>query len=152
MGLFIKKEIIYSNLNRETLLEVLKQNVEPFKRDNSKYMFEGKIKENGNFVIYPSFDYNSRNQIRPIITGVVSNNLEKGLLIEVSLKLPEMMKGLIGTVILINLIVCLFLYLNDAFFKWYFLFSFICVFCLVAYAIYIEKVKKSIAVLKKILK
>lgn len=152
MGLFVKNKIIHSALNKNNLIDILKENIEPFKRDNSKYLFEGKIDIDGNFIIYPSFDYNARNQIRPMIKGVISNLSEKGSQIEITFSLPSMMKGLIGLVIFVNLVVCLILYFNNLFFKWYMLLSCIIVFCLVAYSIYNEKVKKSLDILEKIFK
>lgn len=152
MGLFVKKKIIHSVLNKNDLINILNESIEPFKRDNSKYLFEGKIDINGNFIIYPSFDYNARNQIRPIIKGVVSYLSEKGSQIEITFNLPSMMKGLIGLVIFVNLIVCFILYFNNLFLKWYVLLSIIIIFCLIAYSIYIEKVKKSLDILERILK
>lgn len=130
MRLFIKKKIIYNDLNKNDLIDVLNKNIESFKRDGSKYLFEGKVDGNGNFIIYPSFDYNARNQIRPMIKGVVSDNFEKGLQIEITFTLPSMMKGLIGFVIFVNLIACLILYFNSLFLKWYMPLSFIIFFVL----------------------
>ncbi|KIA97330.1 hypothetical protein OA93_15515 [Flavobacterium sp. KMS] len=152
MKLFEKKKIIYSTLNKNELIDVLNENVELFKKDNSRYLFEGKIDSDGNFIIYPSFDYNARNQIRPLIKGVVSDNFEKGLKIETTFNLPGMMKRLLGFVILLNLIVCVILYFNNLFLKWYMLLSFIVIFCLGVYAVYNEKVKKSANILERILK
>jgi hypothetical protein len=152
MGLFVKKKIIYSALKKNDLIVVLNENIESFNRDKSRYLFEGKIDNDGNFIIYPTFDYNARNQIRPLIKGIVSDNFEKGLKIEITFNLPNAMKGLLGFVIILNLIVCVILYFNNLFLKWYMLLSFIIIFCLGVYAVYNEKVKKSANILERILK
>jgi hypothetical protein len=152
MGLFVKNRIIYSNLKKAELIDKLTKSIEPFKRDGSKYLFEGKMEVNGNFIIYPTFDYHARNQIRPEINGVINSLPENGSQIDIIFNLPSGMKGLIGVVIFVNLVACLFLYFNDLFLKWYVLLSFIIVFCLIAYSIYYEKVKKSLDVLCRILK
>lgn len=152
MGLFIKKKIIYSNLKKSELIDILSVNIEPFKKDGSKYLFEGKVEVNGNFIIYPTFDYHARNQVRPEINGVINSLPENRSQIDIIFSLPSMMKGLIGIVIFVNLVVCLILYFNDLFLKWYVLLTCIIVFCLIAYLIYYEKVKKSLNILNRILK
>ena len=152
MGLFVKKTVINSVISKNELIDILNENVEPFKKDGSKYLFEGKIDISGNFIIYPTFDYNARNQIRPMIKGVVSECSEKGSQIKIVFSLPSIMKGLIGLVVFANLIICVVLYFNNLFLKWYMLLSFIIIFCLVAYAIYNDKVKKSLDLFERIIK
>ncbi|MFB9077038.1 hypothetical protein ACFFLS_03650 [Flavobacterium procerum] len=152
MALFLKKKIIYTSLEKKDLIEILQKNIEPFKKDNSSFLFEGKIDANGNFNISPTFDYNARNQIRPEIKGIISGKPEKKLEIEITFDLPNTIKGLIGIVIIINLIACLILCFNNFFLKWYMVLFAIIFFCSFTYAIYDQKVKKSLSILEKLLK
>ncbi|KFF06119.1 hypothetical protein [Flavobacterium reichenbachii] len=152
MNLFKQKKIIYSLLDKKDFTEVLNRNVESFKKDNSKILFEGKVDVNGNFVIYPSFDSNARNQIRPVIEGTVSEKDAKELVIELTFDLPGMMKNLIAFVVILNLILSCFLYFNTLFLKWYLVLFFMVIFCAGIYITYLDKVKKSFAILERLSK
>jgi hypothetical protein len=152
MNLFKQKKIIYSLLDKKDFTAVLTKNVESFKKDNSKILFEGKVDADGNFVIYPSFDSNARNQIRPVIEGTVSEKNTKELVIELTFNLPGMMKNLLAFVVILNVIVSCFLYFNTLFLKWYLVLIFMVIFCTAIYITYLDKVKKSFAILERLSK
>jgi hypothetical protein len=155
MGILKKAVVINSALNKEAAISVLRSNVELFKRDDSDYMFEGRIYDDGNFSIYPTFDYNTGNQVRPSITGSISESVDSITKIEITFDLPKSLKVLFCFLLVFNMMVCVVLYLNLYPFlkiKWYILPPFIIFFYLFAYIIYSYKVEQSLKILKQVLR
>lgn len=146
----IKKKINI-NLNRDELVEVLLSKISNKIDDNR--LFEGQVNSNGNFILYPKFDYSARNLIRPQIKGYLHEISENNNVVELEFDLPK--EWLIGIyiAILFNIIIVFILFFYEIFpYSWCFLLGCIVYFLLTTYIFYTDKVEKSLYHIKAYLK
>lgn len=148
--MFKNQIVLNSSFSKTEIIEKLKQNCDSWYSDSSKNPFEGKINNHGNFEILPTFDYNSRNQIRPKITGTI-DEIEAISTLKLVFELPKNLVFLILFSIIISIIASVISYIIQFEIKWYFFIICNFIFLLITSLIYNSKKEKSIKIIKNIL-
>jgi hypothetical protein len=139
-----KQSITLSFLvTRTKVINNLKSKTDSWHSDGSKNPFEGKINDEGTFEIYPTFDYNARNQLRPKIRGEVCENS-----IQLTFEAPKNMVILIALSCLASIAASIISYIKDLEIKWFLFLIAPILFCLIAYKIYSNKVTESLKIIK----
>ena len=154
--MFFKKDIeLKSNFNKEEIRNKLQLITKMWgSKQTLEHQFKGKINEK-EFIIYPIFNFESREQLRPEIQGrIISDNSSS--LIGLKFRLPQQIKFLFGIAFLLNFglisVMLFFPHLTDfpLWDKWWII---LCVF-LITYFIFLfyfnYKVSKSIKILKNV--
>ncbi len=93
---------IVTKLSKEQVLSRIQKVTHAYDNGDDRFDFEGKI-TGDTFKLYQLFDYDSNNQIRPEINGVVKKRNE-GSLIELSIKLSSDIKLVFILVLFVNFI------------------------------------------------
>lgn len=147
----MRKVVFESELDTAEIIQRVQAVTENFHTGKTGYLFEGKIAE-AEFKILPTFDYGPRNQLRPEITGLVKSVNNKNL-IELQFGLPNGLKLLFCAALLINAVVVVYLYLHPQphFFPWQLFAGGLVVTAGIFYFVFQLKIKKSIAVVSKII-
>jgi len=145
--MFKKTITIQSHLSKNAILQNLKSKIDSWHSDASKNPFEGKINTDGTFIIFPTFDYNARNQLRPKISGEVYENE-----ILITFEVPKNIFYFILLSSVISFTASLLSFVKDFEIKWYLFLIAPVIFCLIAYKIYSDKVKKSLKTIEKLVR
>ena len=89
-----------------------------YTNSGNQYKFEGKI-TSSEFQIYPTFDFGSRNQLRPKINGKIKK-CKNYCLINLKFGIPNHLKLPLFLIIIINLAFTVFLFIKpiDELFTW----------------------------------
>lgn len=145
--MFKKTITIKNHLTKTAFLEILKSKTDLWYSDASKNSFEGKINSDGTFLIFPTFDYNARNQLRPKISGEVFENN-----VVITFQVPKSIFYLIMLSIVVSFTASILSFIKDFEIKWYFFLIAPAIFCLIAYKIYSDKVKKSLKIIENLVK
>lgn len=148
--MFTKKTQISTKLSKTEILERLKERSKRISDYGDKCLFHGKI-EGDNFTIYPAFEYNSSDNIRPSIAVQLVQKDEE-VSVELEFYLEETFHIIFIVFLCMMVVSPIFIILEDVKFP----FSLLPVACLIFivgfYATYKSKVKKSIYYLRLILK
>lgn len=142
-----KAHTIKTLLSKEEIIAIFQTKVENFRRDNSKFDFEGNVNLRGEINIKPTFDYGSRNQFRPEITGKIHGNQ-----VDLVFDLSSIMKKVLWLIILVEPLFILFVYTKMQEEQVLLFFPFLIGFLLILKFIFDSKVKKSIALLESYFK
>ena len=141
--MFRENKTVSFLITKAEVLANLKSKTDSWYSDSSKNPFEGKINDDGTFEIYPTFDYNARNQLRPKITGEVCENS-----IQLTFEVPKNMVILIALSCLVSFAASLISYIKDLEIKWFLFLIAPILFCSIAYKIYSNKVTESLKIIK----
>lgn len=145
--MFKKSHTIKTLLSKEEIIAIFQSKVENFRRDNSKFDFEGNVNLSGEINIKPTFDYGPRNQFRPEITGKIHGNQ-----IDLVFDLSSIMKKVLWFIILVEPLFILFIYFKIQEKQVLLFFPFMIVFIIIFKFTFDSKVKKSITVLESYFK
>lgn len=141
--MFRENKTVSFLITKAEVLANLKSKTDSWHSDGSKNPFEGKINEDGKFEIYPTFDYNARNQLRPKISGEVYENS-----LQLTFEVPKNMVILIALSCLVSFAASLISYIKDLEIKWFLFLIAPILFCSIAYKIYSNKVTESLKIIK----
>lgn len=145
--MFKKSHIIKTLLSKEEIIAIFQSKVENFRRDNSKFDFEGNVNLSGEINIKPTFDYGPRNQFRPEISGKIHGNQ-----VDLMFDLSSIMKKVLWFIILVEPLFILFIYTKIQEKQVLMFFPFLIGFLLILKFTFDNKVKKSIMLLESYFK
>ncbi|CAD0001932.1 MULTISPECIES: hypothetical protein [Flavobacterium] len=145
-------KILKTDLGVTEVIDKLNIVTEKFHTNSgNKYKFEGKI-YNSEFQIFPTFDYGSRNQLRPEINGKIEKH-ENYSLVNLKFKVQDYLKLPIFIIIILNLAFAIFLFIKpiSSFFTWNFFIILLSAAFLIFYISFKVKIESSTKLLCQIL-
>jgi hypothetical protein len=145
MGLFYKKYHYQTPFSKAELLDRLQGETDTFDRDDTQKSFQGKVLPSGKFILQSLIDFHARNQFRPDIVFVVTDQN-----VTVTFQLSPTMKFFIPFLFLFNSGIGIFFYMQLQDIKFLLLFPFILVFMGMMALQFRSKTQKSVQVLERL--